>query len=289
MQTRTIGNVEVSAIGLGGMQLSIGGGVPDERAIATIHAALDAGITLIDSADAYYTPGEHDVGHNERIIARALEAWNVDTSHVLVATKGGHTRSADGGWDIDASPEHLRQACDASLAALGVERIGLYQLHRPDPAVDYAESIGALAELREVGKVAMVGVSNASIDQIRIAQEVLGSGGLASVQNEFSPGFRSSDEEVKHCETEGIAFLPWSPFGGVGEAAELGQRNAAFAELAEERGVSPQQVVLAWMLARSPVIVPIPGSSRPETARSSAAAADLELTTDEVARLDATG
>jgi aryl-alcohol dehydrogenase-like predicted oxidoreductase len=288
MDTRRVGDVEVSAIGLGAMQLSTKQDVSEDRALATVHAALDAGITLIDTADAY-SPDEHSVGHNERIVAKALDAWNVDTSHVLVATKGGHTRVAGGGWEIDGSPEHLRRACDASLQALGVEAIGLYQYHRPDPEVDYAESIGALRELRDAGKVRMVGISNASVDQIRTAQEVLGDGGLASVQNEFSARFRSSEKEIEYCAADGIAFLPWSPFGGVSEAAELGDRYAAFAELAQERGVSPQQVCLAWMLARSPVLVPIPGSSRPETARTSAAAGDLQLTSEECARLDATG
>jgi aryl-alcohol dehydrogenase-like predicted oxidoreductase len=287
MQSRTIGDTKVSAIGLGAMPLSSPSPVEQERAIATVHAALDAGITLIDTADAY-APDEHSVGHNERVIARALATWPVDTSYVLVATKGGHTRTPGGGWGLDGSPEHLRRACDASLRALGVSAIGLYQYHRPDPSVPYAESIGALAELRQAGKIRLVGISNASIEQIDIAREVLGEGGLASVQNEFSPRFRSSERELRHCTHHDIAFLPWSPLGGAGGARDLGDRIAPFAEIAGELGASAQQVALAWLLAKSPIVIPIPGSTRPVTARESAAAAELVLSDDQLARLDAT-
>ena len=286
MQQRTIGDRTVSAIGLGGMPLSIEGRPDDrERCLATVHAALDAGVTLIDTADAYHLDSS-DVGHNETLVAEALATYGGDVSDVLVATKGGHTRPGGGAWDIDGSPQHLRAACDASLKRLGVEAIGLYQHHRPDPKVPYADSIGALAELLDAGKIRMAGISNADPDQIRQAQEILG-GRLVSVQNQFSPAFRSSEPELRLCDELGIAFLPWSPLGGIGKAADLGSGNAAFAEVAAGRGVSPQQVTLAWMLALSPVVVPIPGSSRPETARDSAAAADLELTDDEVSRLSA--
>ena len=288
MQQRTIGDRTVSAIGLGGMPLSIEGRPDDRgRCLATVHAALDAGVTLIDTADAYHLDSS-DVGHNETLVAEALATYGGDVSDVLVATKGGHTRPGGGDWDIDGSPEHQRAACDASLKRLGVEAIGLYQHHRPDPTVPYADSIGALAELLDAGKIRMAGISNADPDQIRQAQEVLG-GRLVSVQNQFSPAFRSSEPELRLCAEMGIAFLPWSPLGGIGTAAELGSSHTAFAEVAAERGVSPQRVTLAWMLALSPVVVPIPGSSRPETARDSAAAADLELTADEVSRLSATG
>ncbi len=288
MDSRTIGDTKVSAIGLGAMPLSCPHAVDEERAIATVHAALDAGITLIDTADAY-APDSDSVGHNERVIAKALATWSVDTSHVLVATKGGHTRTPGGGWGLDGSPNHLRRACDASLRALGVDTIGLYQYHRPDPGVPYAESIGALAELRDAGRIRLVGISNASIDQIDIARRVLGDGGLASVQNEFSPRFRSSEPELRHCSDHDIAFLPWSPLGGAGHARELGERFAPFAEVAGEVGASPQQVALAWMLAKSPVVIPLPGSTRPITARESAAAAELLLSQDQLARLDAAG
>ncbi len=287
MRTRTIGSAQVGCIGLGGMPWSMAEHPSDDaRSIATLHAALDAGVTLIDTADAYTKDGT-DPGQNERLVARGLKEYGGDTSHVLVATKGGHTRQAGGGWDVDGRPEHLRAACDASLRALGVDVIGLYQHHRPDRKVPYAETIGALKELHTAGKVRMVGISNANLEQIALAQQILGDGVLASVQNQFSPSFRSSEAELRYCAEQGIAFLPWSPLGGVGSAGELGGRFAPFAEVAKELGVSPQQVCLAWELAKADVVVPIPGASKPHNARDSAAAADLALSAEQLSRLDA--
>ncbi len=285
MRTRRIGEVPVGAVGLGGMPMSIEGRPDEARSIATIHAALDAGITLIDTADAYHIRAD-EVGHNESLIAKALASYGGDTSHVLVATKGGHLRPGDGRWTQDGSPDHLRAACDASLARLGVDAIGLYQYHRPDPTVPYEESVGVLAELLTAGKIRMAGVSNANPDQIRLADKVLG-GRLVSVQNQFSPGFRSSEPELALCHELGIAFLPWSPFGGSHRAGRLGASHSAFGEVAKAHGVSPQQVCLAWMLAKAPEVIPIPGASRPETIRDSAAAVDLVLTDDELAALEA--
>jgi aryl-alcohol dehydrogenase-like predicted oxidoreductase len=283
VQQRRIGDTSISAIGLGAMPMSTAP-LPDEaRSLRTVHAALDAGVTLIDTADAYCS-GPDDVGHNERLVAKALATWGGDSDGVLVATKGGHTRTPDGGWALDGRPEHLREACEASLMALGVEAIGLYQFHRPDPRVPWAESVGAVEELRAEGKVRMVGVSNADPDQIRLAMETTQ---LVSVQNELSPRFRSSLPELELCTELGVAFLPWSPLGGMGSAAELGSQHAAFAEVADELGVSPQQVCLAWLLALSPVCVPIPGASRPESVLDSVRAADLTLAPDQLERLNA--
>ncbi|GAA3222401.1 aldo/keto reductase [Nonomuraea helvata] len=284
MRTRTIGNRQVGVIGLGAMPMSVAGHMPDEdQSIRTILAALDAGITLIDTADAY-TPSHDDIGHNERLVARALSLWGGDADTVLVATKGGHTRTSGGGWSVNGRPSHLKEACDRSLKALGVDSIGLYQHHRPDPAVPYEETMGALKELHDAGKIQMAGISNADPAQIRLAHSILGSA-LVSVQNEYSPRFRSSEPEIDVCAELGLAFLPWSPLGGIGRTGELSGQNAAFAEIAAARGVSPQQVCLAWELARSPVVIPIPGASRPETIIDSAAAADLELSEEELARL----
>jgi aryl-alcohol dehydrogenase-like predicted oxidoreductase len=284
MRTRSIGGVTVSAIGLGGMPMSIEGRPEEQRSIATIHAALDAGVTLIDTADAYHLkPGE--AGHNERLIARALATYGGDTSDVLVATKGGHIRPGDGSWTVDGSPAHLREAAEASLKALGVDAIGLYQFHRPDPKVPYEESIGALKELLEAGKIRLAGISNATIAQIDTARRILGDGNLASVQNQFSAAFRSSEAELRHCADLGITFLPWSPLGGIGQAGDLGARHSAVQEIADAHGVSPQQVTLAWMLALAPVVIPIPGASRPQSITDSAQAADLVLSDDEVTRL----
>jgi len=284
MKTRVLGTMTVSAIGLGGMPMSIEGRPERSRSIATIHAALDAGITLIDTADAYHV-GADEVGHNETLIAEALSSYGGDTTNVLVATKGGHLRPGDGSWTIDSSPEHLRAACDASLARLGVEAIGLYHLHRPDASgVPYEESVGAIRDLLDAGKIRMAGISNANPDQIRTAQDVLG-GRLVSVQNQYSPAYRSSEPELRLCQALGIAFLPWSPLGGSSRAADLGSRFAAFQEIADAHGVSPQQVTLAWMLAAAPVVIPIPGSSRPETVLDSARSVELDLSADELERL----
>jgi aryl-alcohol dehydrogenase-like predicted oxidoreductase len=285
MQSRRIGDTQVSAIGLGEMPMSLRSRPPEQQSIDTIHAALDAGVTFIDTADAY-SRDSGDFGHGESLVARALASYGGDTSNVLVATKGGHTREADGEWSLNGSPDYLRQACDASLKRLGVDAIGLYQFHRPDPRVDWADSVGAIRDLLDAGKIRYAGVSNADPDQIRLSNEILG-GRLVSVQNQFSPAFRSSEPELDLCAELDIAFLPWSPFGGISKAGDLGSRFAPFAKVGEARGVSPQQVCLAWMLAKAPVVIPIPGSSRPETIRDSAAAVHLTLTAEEIAELDA--
>jgi aryl-alcohol dehydrogenase-like predicted oxidoreductase len=284
MNTRSLGQARVSAIGLGAMPMSVAGHMPDEaQSIKTIHAALDAGVTLIDTADAY-TPSADQVGHNERIVTKALASWSGDTGDVLVATKGGHTRLPGGGWQVNGRPDYLAEACERSLKALGVEAIGLYQHHRPDPAVPYEETLGGLRDLLDAGKIRMAGISNANPEQIRLAHEILG-GRLASVQNEYSPKFRSSEPEIDLCAELGVAFLPWSPLGGISSASELGGKHAAFGTVAAARGVSPQQVCLAWELARSPVVIPIPGASRPESIVDSVAAADLVLTAEELSLL----
>jgi aryl-alcohol dehydrogenase-like predicted oxidoreductase len=281
MPTRRVAGTSVGAIGLGAMPLSLAGRPDEARSIRTIHAALDAGVTLIDTADAYCLGGS-EVGHNERLVAKALGTWPGDHDRVLVATKGGHTRPGRE-WGLDGRPEYLRQACEASLRALGVEAVGLYQLHRPDPNVPLAESVGALAELKAAGKVRMVGLSNVSVDQIRQARQIVE---VASVQNEFSPRFRRSEGELAWCAAQRIAFLPWSPLGGIGRGRDLGGRHRAFAEVADRHGVSAQQVALAWELAKAPVVIPIPGATRPETITDSAAATGLRLSRDDLARLD---
>lgn len=281
MKQRTIAGCPVGAIGLGAMPMSLRGRPDRARAIATIHAALDAGITLIDTADAYCTSGA-DTGHNERLVAEALRSRGAHRDAVLVATKGGHVRPDDGSWILDGRPEHLKAACEASLQALDVDVIDLYQLHRPDPAVAFADSVGALAELRQEGKVRLVGLSNVDMDQIEEASAIVP---VASVQNQLSPAFRSSGSEVAHCQERGIAFLAWAPLGGTGPAAALGSTHRAFAEVAHRHGVSAQQVALAWSLAQSEVVIPIPGASRPATITDSASAAELSLEEDELSLL----
>jgi aryl-alcohol dehydrogenase-like predicted oxidoreductase len=285
VQERQIGGRTVSAIGFGEMPLSIEGRPNRTQAINTIHASLDSGVTLIDTADAYALNTEEH-GHGERLVAKALSTYGGSTDHVLVATKGGHRRPGGGSWTVHGDPAYIKQACDASLVALGVEAIGLYQHHRPDPQVPYAESIGALADLLDAGKILMAGISNATVAQIDEPQEVL-DGRLVSVQNEFSPRFRSSEGELAHCEHIGVAFIPWSPLGGIRQADRIAVEFPAFAGVAAEVGATPEQVTLAWMLAKGSRVIPIPGSSRPATAIASAAAADLTLTPDQVARLNA--
>jgi aryl-alcohol dehydrogenase-like predicted oxidoreductase len=283
MQQRTLGERTVSAIGLGGMPMSIEGRPDEARSIATIHAALDAGVTLIDTADAYHREAG-EVGHNEELIARALREYGADTSDVIVATKGGHLRPGDGTWTQNGDPAYLKEAAKASAKRLGVEAIGLYQFHRPDPRVPYADSVGALAELLEEGVIARAGISNADVAQIDLADEILG-GRLVSVQNQFSPRFRSSLGELEHCARRGIAFLPWSPLGGIAGSAELASRQQAFARVAANHGVSVYQVTLAWELALAPVLIPIPGASRPESIRDSVGAPEVSLAPEEIAAL----
>jgi len=285
VKTRRIADVEVSAIGLGGMPMSIEGRPDRERSITTVHAALDAGVTFIDTADAYHLHAD-EVGHNEELIAEALRSWSGDASTILVATKGGHLRPGDGRWTLNGRPEYIKEAAKASLARLGGDAIGLYQFHRPDPEVPYGDSVGAVRDLLDEGVIRLAGISNANPEQIRLAQDILG-GRLASVQNQFSPAFRSSAPELELTGELGIAFLPWSPLGGITNAADLGSRFEPFKDVAEARGISPQVVALAWHLAQGPHVIPIPGSSRPETIRDSVTAADVELTADELARLNA--
>jgi aryl-alcohol dehydrogenase-like predicted oxidoreductase len=282
MQQRRIGDRKVSALGLGGMPMSVREQNDEERSIATIRRALEAGITLIDTADAY-SPDEETFGHNEVLIATALRRLGVGPDEVLVATKGGHTRKGTD-WELDGRPEYLREACLASLQRLGVEQIALYQHHRPDPDVPYAETIGGLKALLDEGLVAAAGLSNADVDQIREAHGILGDG-LVSVQNQFSPAFRSSQPEIDLCEELGLAFLAWSPLGGMSDAGALGTRWQAFAEVASKHDASPQQVCLAWELSLSDAVVPIPGASRPESVADSARAADLQLDEEDLAAL----
>ncbi len=292
MQTREIGNdtvgrTKVGAIGLGLMTFDQTGAQPREQLLDTVRAALDAGVTLFDTADAY-GPGDdlgaRAQGANETLIAGLIDELGV-REQVFLATKGGHVRTDGGGWATDGSREHLLAAVDDSLRRLGVEQIALWQHHRPDPHVGYDEVLDTLLEIYKSGKVRMVGLSNADAAQIRQAQDVLGDA-LVSVQNQFSPAYRSSRAEIDLCSELGLAFLPWSPLGGLGDAKELATKNPAFAQTADELGVSAQQIALAWELAQSPVVIPIPGAKRAASVTDSAAAADLVLSDEQLTRLN---
>ncbi|WP_065571510.1 aldo/keto reductase [Microbacterium oleivorans] len=288
MSQRTLGPFTVSAIGLGAMPVSMNGnGLPShDDAVATVRAALDAGVTLIDTADIY-APSWDEMGHNERIVADALAGWDGDRSSIVVATKGGITRTAEKDFGRDGSLEYLRSAVQKSLKNLQVDVIDLYQYHRPDRWMVYGEVMQNLKTLQDEGLVRTVGISNASVEEIQIAQEVLGEGNLTSVQNEFSPRHPGSYGELTYCAENGIAFLPWSPLGGIGGAGSIGERFSAFAEIGQAHGVSPQQVVLAWELSLGETVIPIPGASRAASITDSFQARNLELSDDELARCSA--
>ncbi len=288
MKTRQLGPFEVSAIGMGCMPVSMRstGDLPsEEQAVAAIHAALDAGITFFDTADIY-APSWDTMGRNERIVAKALKGL-ANRDRIVVATKGGITRSEGEQWGRDGSPAYLRKAVESSLRALEVDVIDLYQWHRPDRWRVYGEVVQTFADLQKEGKIRTVGISNSNVEEIEVAVQVLGEGGLVSVQNEFSPSFRCSEDELAWCDEHGINFLPWSPLGGTGGGAtEVGEKFSRFGDIARDHGVSPQQVVLAWELRKSEKLIPIPGASRPESITDSAKAAELDLTDDEFALLD---
>ena len=283
MKTRPLGSsgLTVSAIGLGGMYLSITGRPSEDDAVRTIHAALDAGINLIDTADVYCLD-HRDIGHNERLIARALREKR--HGEVVVATKGGLERP-NGAWTRNARPSHLRQACERSLVALGVSRIDVYQLHAPDPSVSFADSVGELAKLRTEGKIAHVALSNVSVKEIDQALRIVP---IVSVQNRWNPLYRAPEREgvLGHCAKLGVAFLPYSPFGGASGAKSLANVGTLAAE-AKKRGVSAHRLVLAWMLAKSPVAIPIPGARRVDSVVDSAQAADVTLSNEDVRAIEA--
>ena len=292
MQTRKLGPFAVSAIGLGAMPVSMNNDKKypaHEDAVATVQAALDAGVTYIDTADIY-SPSWDTLGHNEKIVGEAIRTYTGSTADVVIGTKGGITRSEGETWGRDGSLDYLRSAVEKSLTALGVDQLDLYQWHRPDRWKAYNEVIENFKTLQDEGLIKAIGISNANVEEIEVAVQVLGEGGLASVQNEFSPRFRCSTDELDFCAEHGIAFLPWSPLGGTGGGATgIGQEFAAFAEIGETHGVSPQQVVLAWELSLSEVVIPIPGARRAASITDSAKAADLKLSEDELARCTATG
>ena len=255
-------------------------GRPDEaHSIAVIHAALDAGITLLDTADVYCLD-ESDLGHNERLIAKALAAW--PSADVVIATKGGLERPG-GAWVSNGRPEHLRAACERSLRALGVEQIDLYQLHSPDPGVPFGDSIGALADLRREGKIREVGLSNVDVSHLRQAEEIVP---VASVQNRCNLFDTSSFENgvVTYCQEHGIAFLPHSPVGGHRGHARLAQHEE-IGHMAARLDITPYELALAYLLAASPVMIPIPGASKPTSVQSSARAADIRLSDEDLATL----
>lgn len=290
---RNIGDVRVSAVGLGCMPLSNASMIDHrERAVATIHTALDRGITLLDTSNIY-APTWDAVGHNEALVAEAIRTYTGPASltDVLITTKGGITRSEGEIWGRDSRPDELARACEESLTELGVDVIDLYQHHRHDPNLTYLEQMQAMRTLKDRGLIRRIGLSNVIRAELDLAIEELGGpsdGGVVSVQNELSPRYRSDMDVLSRCETEGIAFLPWSPLGGSTHAKDVGSRFAAFADVADEVGATPQEVTLAWLLRMSPVIIPIPGATRPQTIDSIVRSMDVHLSDEQFDRLQST-
>ncbi len=281
MRSRSLGPnaPEISVVSYGAWPLSDSPERPGEAdSVAAVHAALDGGATLVDTADAYCRD-DSEVGHNERLVAKAVASWSGPRDRVIVATKGGYLRPG-GRWIANGRPEHLRAACERSLGALGVDRIDLYQFHGPDPAVPFADSVGALARLREEGKVRRVGLSNVSVSQI---EEARGLVEVTSVQNRLNPFFREAvrDGVVGYCDAHGLGFLAYSPVGG-GRLNKKLPGVGVLQPIAERHGVTPHAVVLAWVLAQGESVIVIPAARRIEHVRSSQAAARVELSADEI-------
>ncbi len=290
---RAVGDLTVSAIGLGCMPMSFPEAIDHrDRSLATIHRALDLGLTFLDTSNIY-APTWDAVGHNERLVAEALRTYTgpADLRSVVVTTKGGITRGEGETWGRDSSPSGLRAACEASLAALDIDVIELYQHHRHDPRFTYREQMRTLRSLMDDGLVRRVGLSNVTAAELVVAVEEVGTpadGGIVSVQNEWSPRFRGEADVLAECTRLGIAFLPWSPLGGSTQAHDIGDRYRDFSDVGAEVGATAQEVILAWLLATSPVMIPIPGATRPATVDSIVRALDVTLSREQIARLDAT-
>ncbi len=271
------GDLTIRRMGFGAMRITgagIWGEPPDpDGARKLLRRVVELGVNLIDTADAYGPEV------SERLIREALHPYPKD---LVIATKGGLVRPARERWDHDARPEHLRQACEASLRRLGLERIDLYQLHAPDPKVPLADSVGELARLQREGKIRHVGVSNVSGDELRLARSIVK---VVSVQNRYNVGDRRSEDVLGICSAEAIAFLPWAPLAGREREAGRSRSVEALGDVARARGITEVQAALAWLLARSPVIIPIPGTSSKAHLEENVAAAAVRLTPEELKRI----
>ena len=292
LQTRKIADLTVSLVGLGCMPLSNIKMVDHrEQAIATVHHAIDLGITLLDTANVY-SPTWDTFGHNETLVAEAVRTYSgkADILKVIIATKGGIIKPAENVVERDGTREGLLKACEASLKRLNTSSIELYQFHRHDPSVTYTEQMLSLKVLKDAGMVKRIGLSNAQGPELDIALEILGGpndGGVVSIQNEYSPRYRGEQDVLDKCAELGIAFLPWSPLGGAAQAGEVGSRYSDFAAVATEVGATAQEVVLAWLLALTPVMIPIPGATKTATVDSIIRSTELNLTSTQVERLTA--
>ena len=284
---RNLGPFDTTAIGLGEMPLTIENNLGPKMGVETIHAALDAGCRQIDTAWAYYcSGGEEQTG--EKLVREALASWDGPRDEVLVATKVGHFRNFTDGkptWDVDGSPENLIKRAKQSAFELGVDMIDLLYFHRPDPKIPYGESCEAMKEIRSMGIAREIGISNASIEQIDIAREILGDS-LIAVQNQFSPSHPDPEHTMEHCAELGLAFVCWSPLGGFLDAFDQ-RAYDPFRTVAGNHGCSYQRVVLAWELSRYERLFTIPSARNPQEINDSFAATELTLTQDELAMLNA--
>jgi len=264
------GDLTVNRLGFGAMRITgpgIWGDPPSrDQSMATLRRVVELGVNFIDTADSYGPEV------SEALIAETLFPYPDD---LVIATKGGFVRPGPHRWVPDGRPEHLREACEGSLRRLRLEQIPLYQFHRPDPAVPLAESVGTIADLKAEGKIRHVGISNVTEEELREAQRIVP---IVSVQNRYNSADRQSESMIDLCEQEQLVFLPWAPM-------QEADKNPAVARAAEDHGVSPNEVVLAWLLARSPQILPIPGTGSPGHAEENIAAAALQLSPDEVAAI----
>ena len=279
----TKSGVSVSAIGLGGMPMSIYNRPPESQSIQVIHRALDLGISFIDTANSYCRD-ESDKHHNEQLINKALQTYNGDTSHVVVATKGGLMRPNQS-WTLNGNPEHLRQTIQVSFEAFGGNKpIDIWQFHAPDPDYSIKASLTPAKVAQEAGIINMIGVSNFSVEQINQARDVVD---IVSVQNQYSPWQRQpeTDGVLEYCENEGLTFIPWSPFGGRSRHDNLTD-IPAIAKLAQEKNVSVYCIVLAWLRSKSPCILPIPGASKISSVEDSVKAVEIKLSVEEVKIID---
>ncbi len=285
METKPLGNtgITVSAIGLGGMPMSLSSRPPAAQAIATIHRALDLGVTLIDTADSY-CKDESDKHHNERLIHKALQAYGKETTNVMIATKGGLMRP-NGDWTRNGNPDHLRETIHTSFEALGGDQpIGLWQYHAPDPDYSIEASLKPAKEAVVNGLIRFVGVSNFSVEQIKRARDVVE---IASVQNQYNPWHRNpeTDGVLEYCDRERLTLLPWSPLGGSRRFSQI-KEIEAIVQLAQAKGVSVYSIVLAWLRAKSSSVIPIPGASKPESIEDSVTAASIDFSPAEVEQID---
>ena len=268
------GDLTVNRLGFGAMRITgtgVWGEPPSrEQAIATLRRVVELGVNFIDTADSY------GPSVSEELIAEALYPYPDD---LVIATKGGLVRPGPNRWDPDGRPEHLREACEGSLRRLRLEQIPLYQLHRLDPKVPLAESLGAIAELKNEGKIRHVGVSNVTEEQLREAQQIVP---IVSMQNRFNVTDRQSQPLIDLCEQDDLVFLPWAPI-------QQTDQRVAVAAAAENHGVTDRQIVLAWLLASSPAMLPIPGTGSPEHAEENVAAAAIELSPEEMRAINTGG